>query len=90
MRELICCLFKKNCLFYVYFLVVLMLLCLLLFHFFLFLFMLLILGVKWMCRKLKQVNYLDDTKNNFIMDECDNQRETKTSFNPRHPVSGEN
>ena len=24
------------------------------------------------------------------MDECDNQRETKTPFNPRHPVGGEN
>ena len=41
-------------------------------------------------RKLKQVNYLEDTKNNFIMDESDNQRETKTPLNPRHPVGGEN
>ena len=41
-------------------------------------------------RKLKQVNYLEDTKNNFIMDESDNQREAKTPLNPRHPVGGEN
>ena len=52
--------------------------------------MLLILRVKWMCQKLKHVNYLDNTKNNFTMDECDNQTETKTPFNPRHPVTGEN
>ena len=90
MRELIHCLFKTDFLFYMNFLVVLMLLCLLLLHFFLFLLMLLILRVKWMCQKLKQVNYLDDTKNNFIMDECDNKTETKTPYNPRHPVSGEN
>ena len=37
-----------------------------------------------------ELNYLDNTKNNFTMDECDNQTETKTPFNPRHPVSGEN
>ena len=41
-------------------------------------------------RKLKQVKYLEDTKNNFIMDESDNQTETKIPFDPRHPVGGEN
>ena len=49
-----------------------------------------ILGVKWMCRKLKHVNFLDDTKNNFIMDDSDNQTGTKTPLNPRDPVGGEN
>ena len=71
-----------------YFLV-LMLLCLLLFHFFNFLFMLLILGVKWMCQKLKHVNYLEENKKN-IMTESDNQTEKKAPFDPRHPVGGEN
>ena len=43
-----------------------------------------------MCRKLKHVNFLDDTKNNFIMDDSDNQAGTKTPPNPRDPVGGEN
>ena len=51
--------------------------------------MLLILGVKWMCQKLKHVNYLEENKKN-IMTESDNQTEKKAPFDPRHPVGGEN
>ena len=49
----------------------------------------LIQGIQ-LVEKIEALNYLDYTKSNFIMGESDNQTETKTPFNPRHPAGGEN